>query len=94
MDDILTNLKDQLSLNFNNRLLIDELVVGVGIGILIKDGLIFRFPHRSLQEYFAARHISTSATTEKNVIYSNLKKYLENPYNKIMHRNHFHQLLS
>jgi predicted NACHT family NTPase len=51
----------------NNDMLYD---LQVGISILIEDGLTYRFPHRSLQEYFASAHIHDLSDKVKRKILS------------------------
>lgn len=52
MTDVLNLIKDKLNLQFSTSDLIYDL--HVSISILILDGLKYRFPHRTLQEYFTA----------------------------------------
>lgn len=47
----------------------------VAISILIRDGLVFIFPHRSIQEYFAAKCISELEFEKKKLIYD--KEFLK-----------------
>lgn len=50
--------------------------LSVSIGILIKDGLDYCFPHRSMQEYFTASFIkSLPEDKKKDNVYPNFKKY-------------------
>lgn len=51
---------------------VDEIIydLSVAISILIQDGTSYVFPHRSLQEYFAASYIAHSREEVKEKIYS------------------------
>ena len=55
LDSELTDIRQRLGLNYNNDDLIYDLTVA--ISILLQDGLDYTFPHRSMQEYFAAQLI-------------------------------------
>lgn len=55
LDSELTDIRQRLGLNYNNDDLIYDLTVA--ISILLQDGLDYIFPHRSMQEYFAAQLI-------------------------------------
>ncbi|MBK8966890.1 MAG: hypothetical protein IPM36_09460 [Lewinellaceae bacterium] len=70
------NLKGRLQLacksvkqeySFTIEDLVDDLVVS--IPIIIKDGMEYKFPHRSLQEYFAASFISSLDIESKAKVY-------------------------
>lgn len=63
----LKRLKKDLKLSFA----IDDLVydLEVAIGILTQEGLEITFPHRSLQEYFAALYVTTISSVNKDKIY-------------------------
>ncbi len=63
----LNRLKKDLKLSFA----IDDIVydLEVAIGILTQEGLEITFPHRSLQEYFAALYVTTISSANKNKIY-------------------------
>lgn len=65
------NLKIKL---FDPEHLIDDLVVG--LSILQLDGNSYKFPHRSLQEYLAAKYISKRSEKLKEQIYSDNFKNL------------------
>ena len=55
--------------------------LSVNIGILVMDGLLFSFPHRSLQEYFASKFISKQKEDPKKEIYKDIlfHKTKDNP---------------
>ncbi|SNR15945.1 NACHT domain-containing protein [Tenacibaculum jejuense] len=61
-------------LNFDSKKLFFDL--RVPISILIKDGYEFKFPHRSMQEYFAAKFISSLKPNQKETAYSRYKNLL------------------
>jgi hypothetical protein len=56
--------------NFNNEDFVSDLEIS--IGILNEDGLDFTFPHRSMQEYFCAKYISSVSSEDKDNIYKML----------------------
>ena len=51
--------------------------LSVGISLLVQDGSCYVFPHRSLQEYFAASFIANSREEAKKDIYSKLSNATE-----------------
>lgn len=55
---------------FNNENIISDLQVA--IGIINKDGTEYTFPHRSLQEFFAALYISSLNEDNKSIIYKKI----------------------
>lgn len=61
-------LKKKMSLKFHNDDMIYDLSVSIGIWVL--DGLTYNFPHRSMQEYFAASLISKSEEDIRKIVYS------------------------
>jgi hypothetical protein len=80
------------NLKFDNDKFIEDLQVA--IGILNKEGLDYTFPHRSLQEYFAALYISKVSIENKRILYEKLKKEIDTNYGSIMSREHFYGLLA
>lgn len=69
----LTEIKSQYNLKYDNDDMIYDL--SVSIAILVKDGLEYVFPHRSMQEYFAADLISTlQDKVKKDLIYNRVIK--------------------
>ncbi len=68
-------LKKKLALKFQNDSMLYDL--SVSIGILVLDGLTYNFPHRSMQEYFAASLISKSEENSRKLVYTQIltKKY-------------------
>lgn len=64
--------KNSLKLQFDGNNLLYDLTVS--LSIIIEDGEILRFPHRSLQEYFAALFIKEEDYKHKKRIYSELFK--------------------
>jgi hypothetical protein len=80
------------NLDFDNARFIEDLQVA--IGILNKEGLDYTFPHRSLQEYFAASYIDKLSITNKKSIYEKLEKEFSKNFNDILSNDHFFGLLS
>ena len=62
-DEKINSIKKNLQLSFNNDSLLEDFKVA--IGILIEEGSEITYPHRSLQEYFAALYIA-SLTSQNN----------------------------
>ena len=56
------------NLKFENHLLIDDLCVA--INIMQKDGFEYSFPHRSMQEYFAAMYVCNLKIDSKEKFYN------------------------
>ena len=70
LKELLNKIKEkQPSLNFETNKLIEDLEVA--LSLLIRDGLKYRFPHRSLQEYFTAAFIKEKPVSLKEEIYKN-----------------------
>jgi hypothetical protein len=80
------------NLVFDNDKFIDDLQVA--IGILNKEGLDYTFPHRSLQEYFAALYISKVSQENKITLYKKLLKEIEENHSNLMLKDHFYGLLA
>lgn len=69
----LSDIKSKYGLDFDNDNMIYDL--SVAIAILVKDGIEYSFPHRSMQEYFAADLISTlQDNIKKDIIYKEVIK--------------------
>lgn len=68
LHDILPKLIERLKVNCTVEDIIYDL--SVAISILVQDGTSYVFPHRSLQEYFAASYIAHSREETKKEIYS------------------------
>lgn len=68
-------LKKKLNLKFQNDSMLYDLSVSIGIWVL--DGLTYNFPHRSMQEYFAASLISKAEEKSRKLVYTNIltRKY-------------------
>lgn len=64
----LNQIKSSLKLNCDVNDIIYDLTVS--ISILVKDGLEYKFPHKSLQEYFTASLISKLPPNKKEEIYN------------------------
>ena len=75
----LQEIKKDLRLSFRNEDIIYDLEVA--IGILTQDGLDITYPHRSLQEYFAALFVTTIAYENKLKVYGFLYKLFVNILN-------------
>lgn len=78
----LSEIKTKYNLSFDNDNMIYDL--SVSIAIFVKDGLEYGFPHRSMQEYFAADLISTlQEKVKKDLIYKEVlkKNYGSDGYN-------------
>jgi hypothetical protein len=88
--DIIKSKKKNLS--FDNDRFIEDLQVA--IGILNKEGLDYTFPHRSLQEYFAASYISKVSDENKKLLYEKLKREIELNLGSLMAKDHFYGLLA
>lgn len=68
-----------LSLKFG----IEDLIYDfqTSIGIMHKEGFEYKFPHRSMQEYFASYFVSRLSSDKKSKAYGKLRKQLvESPY--------------
>lgn len=63
----ITQIKNDLHFVFSNDDLISDLEVA--IGILTQEGLELTFPHRSLQEYFAALYVKDISASNKERMY-------------------------
>ncbi len=63
----ITQIKNDLHFVFSNDDLISDLEVA--IGILTQEGLEITFPHRSLQEYFAALYVKDISASNKDKMY-------------------------
>ena len=89
---IWTIIKEKKSITFENDSLLHDLCVS--IGILVKDGVDYLFPHRSLQEYFTAAYIGDLSVENKRRLYERLRRMnYENEWD-ILEREHFYHLLS
>ena len=71
-------IKRDLNLEFSNEDLLTDLEVA--IGILTQEGLEITFPHRSLQEYFAALFVTSLTYENKLKVY----KYLYGQFKDIL----------
>lgn len=70
LTDILNKILNSLNLKCKTEDLIYDLQTS--ISILILDGFEYFFPHRSMQEYFAAQFLSNLPSEKKNKAYSTL----------------------
>lgn len=81
------------NITFDNQKLINDLQVA--IGILNKEGTDYTFPHRSLQEYFAAIYIFSLTDENKSIVYNKIFNSLtQKGAFRHSSRDNFHLLLS
>jgi hypothetical protein len=66
--ETLKEIKQKLEYDFDIDLLISDLTVS--LSLIIIDGLEYKFPHKSFQEYFCAILIKDLDTPNKNKVYS------------------------
>lgn len=93
LESKLTFIKEKKkSLSFDNQKVIEDLQVA--IGILNKEGVEYTFPHRSLQEFFAAHYISSLSDTNKKTIYSKIKSTIDKRWFYLIDNHHFLSLLA
>jgi hypothetical protein len=74
--------KKYYKLSFETHDLIYDLLTS--ISIFIKEGFELKFPHRSMQEYFAATFISKLPTDKKGKAYEKLIQVIEKSYDRSM----------
>lgn len=92
LEDKLSQIKKIKSkLSFDTQPFIEDLQVA--IGILNKEGLDYTFPHRSLQEYFAASYIEGLGVENKKNLYEKLKRDIQSNYSILLTKDHFFNLL-
>jgi GTPase SAR1 family protein len=90
---LLTIKERKKELVFDNEKLISDLQIA--IGILNKEGPDYAFPHRSLQEYFAAIYISSLSDSNKKTVYTKIMKvFKSSDYFRATSKDNFHLLLS
>lgn len=81
------------TINFDNDKLINDLQIA--IGILNKEGTDYTFPHRSLQEYFAAIYIFSLNDTNKKIVYQKIiNLFTDKKKFRQTSRDNFHLLLA
>ncbi|MCW3124833.1 MAG: putative signal transduction protein with Nacht domain [Bacteroidetes bacterium] len=81
------------SLAFDNSKLLDDLQIA--IGILNKEGTDYTFPHRSLQEFFAALYITSLSDQNKKIIYKKITNLFSHRRDGLFNsKDNFHLLLS
>ncbi len=89
----LTYIKEKKkSFSFENQKVIEDLQVA--IGILNKDGLAYTFPHRSLQEFFAANYISGLSESNKRAVYDKIGTAIKSGWLYLIDNYHFLSLLA
>lgn len=74
LNEKLQLIKNKKRISFENQKLIQDLQIA--IGILSQEGSEYTFPHRSLQEYFAAIYIISLSEDNKATIYSKIHSSL------------------
>ena len=84
--------KEKKHITFDVEKLISDLQTA--ICILNKEGTEYLFPHRSLQEYFAALYITSLNESNKEQIYSQLLASILNKSTEYQHRENFYNILS
>lgn len=81
------------NISFDNDKLINDLQVA--IGILNKEGTDYTFPHRSLQEYFAALYIFSLNEDNKKIVYDKIiNSFTRKKRHMYTSRDNFYLLLS
>lgn len=79
-------IKTKKEIELDNEYFLYDLLVS--IALLIKDGLYYTFPHRSIQEYFAASFIKNLPSAQKDIAYQKaIKFFLYN--NKVNYKNFY-----
>jgi len=68
LTNTLNHIKQALNFTYNTQLLIEDLTLA--IAIIIVDGIEYKFPHKSLQEYFCAILIKDQTEADKAKIYT------------------------
>ncbi|CAG5017831.1 hypothetical protein DYBT9275_05855 [Dyadobacter sp. CECT 9275] len=79
ISDKLTRIRNNVDVTFIVSDLISDL--RTSISILLLDGFEYYFPHRSMQEYFAALFISKLPSDKKKIAYNNLSVTFRNSSN-------------
>ncbi len=93
LESKLTFIKEKKkTLSFDNQKVIEDLQVA--IGILNKEGIDYTFPHRSLQEFFAANYISSLSDANKKNIYAKIKSSIDKRWMYQIDNHHFLSLLA
>lgn len=92
LEDTFNSIKaHKKDIEFDNDDFIIDLQVSVGI--IKKESLEYQFPHRSLQEFFAASHIAYSDESIKKKAYEKFTKMLLVKKQKLSELNNFYLLL-
>jgi hypothetical protein len=92
LDEKLFQIKERKkNIQFDNEKVIQDLQVA--IGILNKEGLEFTFPHRSLQEFFAAEYIANLNSSNKKLIFEKLISKIKNEPHVLLDNGNFYSLL-
>lgn len=88
----LSFVKEKKHIEFDIDKLISDLQIA--ICILNKEGTEYLFPHRSLQEYFAALYITTLSESNKQQIYSRLLTNIIEKTSTYQYHENFYNILS
>lgn len=83
--------KAKVGLDFNNDFLLDDLKVA--IGILKEEGKYITYPHKSLQEYFAALFVTSLTHDNKIKFYNSLKNKIQTEFRSHADYSNFFSLL-
>jgi predicted NACHT family NTPase len=83
--------ENKKTLQFSNDELINDLQVAVGI--INKDGLDYTFPHRSLQEYFAALYIANLSRDNKEKMLKRVLADSTKDKNNFLIKENFYSIL-
>lgn len=92
LSDKLNVIKEKKRFSFENEKLINDLQVA--INILNKEGLDYSFPHRSLQEYFAAIYIKSINEEHKKTVYDKINERFRMNKRLFLSYDNFYLLLS
>ena len=92
LNEELNYVKEKKHIEFDVDKLISDLQIA--ICILNKEGTEYLFPHRSLQEYFAALYIASLNESNKKHIYGQLLASIINKSTAYQHRENFYNILS
>ncbi|UPK72135.1 NACHT domain-containing protein [Chitinophaga filiformis] len=92
LDGMLSLIKKKNALlSFDNEKLVIDLLIG--IGMITLDGIEYTFPHRSLQEYFASKHVTEFMPENKERFYEKLLEVVRNNQESLARFDHFLVLL-
>lgn len=93
IEDKLQLIKSKKKISFENQKLMQDFQVA--IGIITQEGTEYTYPHRSLQEYFAASYIASLSEYNKEKIYKKIyKTFIKETKWKNREYDNFYLLLS